>query len=263
MERAEKMNMSLQAFHDSLAEDEKSRHVIYDNWTKFKDLEAAVTHFMAPQKSKFSLMQTLNAFIDENCDSPLDGIDCVKAVREAGHGACLDATVRIFFIRADPKKCLVWLWGEKNTGKTTWIDLLKAIFSAQEFNFKQSYCRMGDSDKDWHTQLYTSHEFDLKAAFNEHNFANLKAMWEGRGGEVSRNKFEKYSKEFTGGLFCIASNELPSFMDQSHGYYETQWKPFEARMELVHLTGAKDGNTKFPYNALTLACAIRHAIEQF
>ena len=184
-------------------------------------MEAAVAHLMAPNKLKFSLMDTLKAFIDENCDRPLDGAACIEAVRKAGHGPCLDAIVRIFFIREDPKKCLVWTWGDRNTGKSTLVQLLKAIFSAQEFNFKQSYCRMDDSDKDWHTQIYTSHEFDLKAAFNEHNFANLKAMWEGKGCEVSRNKFEKYSKEFDGGLFYTASNELPLFMDKYHTYYET------------------------------------------
>ena len=256
------MGMSLQAFHDSLAADEKARHVIYKHLTTFQNMEAAVTHLMAPNKLKFSLMDTLNAYIDENCDRPLDGAACIEAVRKAGHGPCLDAIVRIFFIREDPKKCLVWLWGERNTGKSTWIRLLRAIFSVQHFNFKQSYCRMDDSDKDWQTQIYTSHEFDLKAAFNDYNFANLKAMWEGEGCEVSRNKFEKYSKEFNGGLFCIASNELPLFTDKCHSYYDTQWKPFEARMELVHLTKEKDAGIPFPYDALTLAGAIRQAVEQ-
>ena len=32
----------------------------------------------------------------------------------------------------------------------------------------------------------------VQAAFNEHNFANLKSMWEGKGAQVSTNKFEKY-----------------------------------------------------------------------
>ena len=48
----------------------------------------------------------------------------------------LDAFVRICLIRADPKKCLVWLWGDRNTGKTTVIEMLKVIFSCQEFSFK-------------------------------------------------------------------------------------------------------------------------------
>ena len=39
MHRVEKMNMSLQAFHDSLAHDEKARHLIYENMNKFKELE--------------------------------------------------------------------------------------------------------------------------------------------------------------------------------------------------------------------------------
>ena len=112
-------------------------------------MEAAITHFMIPNKPKFSLTDTLNTFINENCDCPPNGSDCIDVVHDAGHGECLDATIRRFFIREDPKKCLIWLHGEKNTGKTTWIQLLKAIFSTQEYNFKQSYCRMDDSDKDW------------------------------------------------------------------------------------------------------------------
>ena len=78
----------------------------------------------------------------------------------------LDALVRIFFHRKDTKKCLVWLWGDRNTGKTTVIELLKCIFSCQEFAFKQTYCRMDEPNKSWQTQVYASHEFDIKAAFN-------------------------------------------------------------------------------------------------
>ena len=140
----------------------------------------------------------------------VDGALCRAKVAGAGHEACLDAVVRIFFIRQDRKKCLVWLYGERNAGKSSFVELLGELFCLQEFNFKQSYCRLEEANKPWRTQLYASHEFDLKAAFNEHNFANLKSMWEGRAAQISTNKFVKYEQAFQGGLFIIASNELPA-----------------------------------------------------
>jgi uridine kinase len=137
--------------------------------------------------------------------------------------------VEIFFVRKDPKKCLVWLHGSRNAGKTTFINLLQEIFSVREFNFKQSYCIVEEASKPWNAQIYSSHEFDLKAAFNDHNFANLKSMWEGKGAKISTNKYEKYEEAFQAGLFIVASNDLPPMHESMHSYYESHWKPMEAR----------------------------------
>ena len=73
-------------------------------------------------------METLDEFVEEHCTFVEDGETCVDTLQEAGHGAVLDAFVRIFFHRKDPKKCLVWLYGDRNTGKTTFIELLREIF---------------------------------------------------------------------------------------------------------------------------------------
>ena len=88
-------------------------------------------------------------------------------------------------------------------------------------------------------------------------------MWEGRGCQVSKNKFEKYSKEFTGGLFIIATNDLPPFADSESALHNTQWLPMQARCEIVHLQGAKEGTTPFPYDVYTLAKAIQHRVNHW
>ena len=44
--------------------------------------------------------------------------------------------VDVFFLRKDPKEHLVWLWGKRNTGKSTFISCLEEIFCTQEFSFK-------------------------------------------------------------------------------------------------------------------------------
>ena len=80
---------------------------------------------------------------------------------------------------------------------------------------------------------------------------------------MSSNKFEKYTKAFAGGLFVIASNDLPLFArEMNHAYHDTQWLPFEARCELVYLEGAKKGTMAFPYNECVLAKAIKHRVCQ-
>ena len=36
-------------------------------------------------------------------------------------------------------------------------------------------------EKNWAVQIYTSHEFDVKSAFSELHFANMKLLFEGKG----------------------------------------------------------------------------------
>ena len=84
--------------------------------------------------------------------------------------AILEAVDRVFFQRKEPKKRLIWVYGEKNSGKSTFVDCLGEIFSTQEFNFKSNYCPMDEAGsyatkKPWAVQIYTSHEFDVKESF--------------------------------------------------------------------------------------------------
>ena len=59
----------------------------------------------------------------------------MQAVDEAGHGDFLRATHEIFIERKDPKKHLVWLYGKRNAGKSTFIKMFQSIFSCQRIQF--------------------------------------------------------------------------------------------------------------------------------
>ena len=77
--------------------------------------------------SEYSLEQSMQHYLDEH-ELPDDGTDYIQLVEQAGHGECLEVIYQIFFQRKDPKKNLVWLHGTPNSGKTTLIKYLEAIF---------------------------------------------------------------------------------------------------------------------------------------
>ena len=75
----------------------------------------------------------------------------------------------------------------------------------------------------------------MKCAFTEAHFSNMKELFEGRGAQVSTNKFVPYGRRMKDGLFLIASNELPMCSNIDHKDYEKEWDPFMARCKLVDL----------------------------
>jgi len=44
-------------------------------------------------------------------------------------------------------------------------------------------------------------------------------------------------------------------------FHESQWKPMEARMNMVIMGEEFDGKTDFPYSCLDLACALQHMVQ--
>lgn len=96
---------------------------------------------MEANQASFSMTETLNEYIDEN--EPEDGTDYKASVLKivtAGHEEVLETIRETFFQRLDHKKRLVWLYGSRNTGKSTLIRYLEQIFVSQKFNFKGAYC---------------------------------------------------------------------------------------------------------------------------
>ena len=166
---------------------------------------------MRGNEATFTMQKTLDGFLSDS-DLEQDYKECLEIVKKAGHFDFVETCAKIFFTEEkNPKKRLVWLYGPRNCGKSTFVGLMEEIFSTETFNFKQAYCVM-DQDKkgkNWATQLYTSHEFDVKSAFVGEHFAVMKELFEGKGAKVSTNKFAPYSREMVNGFFLIASNELP------------------------------------------------------
>ena len=75
----------------------------------------------------------------------------------------------------------------------------------------------------------------MKCAFTEAHFSNMKELFEGRGAQVSTNKFVPYGRKMKNSLFLIASNELPMCSNIEHKFYETEWERFLSRCQLVQI----------------------------
>jgi len=75
------------------------------------------------------------------------GTDYISLIEKSGHLLCLQAIYRIFFERKDPKKNLVWIHGEPNSGKSSLIQILKEIFCTADFNFQDKYCTLQEPKK--------------------------------------------------------------------------------------------------------------------
>ena len=63
----------------------------------------------------------------------------------------------------------------------------------------------------------------------------MKQLFEGKGAQVTTNKFVPYGRKMEKGLFLLASNELPMCSNFDHECYGTEWEPFLARCEIIEL----------------------------
>ena len=70
----------------------------------------------------------------------MSGEECFEVISKAGHKNILIKCHDVFFKRKEKKKRLVWIYGPRNTGKSSFISCIDKVFSTQQFNFKQSYC---------------------------------------------------------------------------------------------------------------------------
>lgn len=171
------------------------------------------------------------------------------------------AVYRIFFERKNKKKNCVWLLGERNSGKSTFIELLAEIFCTQEFEFIRQWCPIYPPNKDWEVQVSTSKEFDAICAFSGDNFATLKRMWEGIGAQVSSNKGAPYKAQFKDHKFIVASNIAPACARIGHKDYNSNYLPMEERFEMVQMKERHEGTTIFPYDATILAGALQQLVK--
>ena len=207
-----------------------------------------------------TLEETLMDYIEEHCDG-LDPVECIRKVRAANHGGFLEAVVRIWFTRPDPKKRLVWLHGERNSGKSEFIKCLEAIFCFQEFNFNLNYCVTEPPTQNIRPQIYTSKEFAVAHAFADANFSDLKSMFEGDGAHLSTNKFVKFEKMMVDGNFIVATNKLPDISRFMSPKYASEWLPLTARFEMVTLHDFHVGGTPMPYTTADLALALMFRVR--
>ena len=204
---------------------------------RFLKLQEAGKYFKEGNEYSFTMRETLDAYIDEHpCELTLE--ECMQLVEEAGNRELVEVCANTFFTtQENPKIRLVWMYGDRNLGKSSFVSYMEEIFATQEFNFKQSYCTMDEPKRgdDWAVQLYTSHEFDYKSAFTDTHFATLKAIFEGKGGQVSTNKFATFGRKMGNGFFLLASNDLPMCENINHQAYKSEWQPFMARCNLIKL----------------------------
>jgi len=151
MENYEATGMSVKQYHDSLLNDVRSRHLLWEYRDKFQRLEEAGRFFMEGNEATLTLKETLEGFLADN-DPGMKNEDCLEVIRQAGHISFVQACADILFTsQSNPKERLVWLVGPCNTGKSSFVRLMETIFSTQQFNFKQTYCTMDPKQdgKNW------------------------------------------------------------------------------------------------------------------
>jgi hypothetical protein len=137
----------------------------------FSNLWNTYSTWKEQKKHVYSIEDSMNSYMLEHHTELEEGVDYVEKLRVAGHGKCVEAIYRIFITRADPKKNLVWLYGAPNSGKTTLIKHLEAIFCCQEFNFQDKYCTIQEPSKtDCEVQIAMSKEFEVDHAFSMANY---------------------------------------------------------------------------------------------
>ena len=111
---------------------EAQQYQVYNSAEFLEKMYQNKQKFFGSGEPTYTLEETLEKFTSEN-DCEVD--DPVKAVDDAGHGEFLRATHEIFIERNDPKKHLVWLYGKRNAGKSTFIKMFEGIFSCQRIQF--------------------------------------------------------------------------------------------------------------------------------
>ena len=114
--------MSVAEFYDSKTFDEKARKLLCKHKKKFDDFESNIKDLTKQNILKFSLEVTVDNFIQEN-PLGISGEECLKMITAAGHLDILNKCHDVFFKRKDKKKRLVWIFGPRNTGKTSFIRL--------------------------------------------------------------------------------------------------------------------------------------------
>jgi hypothetical protein len=126
----EKDGMTLKAFYNSKWEDERARYILIDRKNKFAEIEDSCTFFKKGNHLTFSLSETLDCYLEDD-PAPISGKECLAVIAKAGHLDILTKCHDVFFRRKDTKKRLVWLYGPRNTGKSSFIALMEIIFSTQ------------------------------------------------------------------------------------------------------------------------------------
>jgi hypothetical protein len=183
---------------------------------------------------KISTLDMLDEYIKNN---PISlSIDPVEVISMAGHLEIAEAVAKIVFgTNFEAKMRAVWLYGEKDSGKSTVVDYLAQILCTQAIFFKGQFVNTQDASKPrMQTQLVTCQELNAESAFSSENMANMKQMLEGRGGIV-RNLFQQWSLKFVGCYFLFCSNRLPDISNPARLQYKDDWVPMMSRCKLVYM----------------------------
>jgi hypothetical protein len=126
----EKDGMTLKAFYNAKWEDERARYILIDRKNKFMELEDGCKFFKKGNELQFSLSETADCYLEDD-PAHISGKECLEVISKAGHLEVLTNCHDVFFKRKDKKKRLVWLYGPRNTGKSSFIALMETIFSTQ------------------------------------------------------------------------------------------------------------------------------------
>ena len=81
-------------------------------------------------------------------------------------------------------------------------------------------------------------------------------MFEGDGAQVRNNLYERFTEQFVGERFILATNKVPLSAHVDHDLHESQWGPMLERVVWVDFVARFDSANPCPYDAPTLAGAI-------
>ena len=91
-------------------------------------------------------------------------------------------------------------------------------------------------------------EFDPHTAFADGTLAVTKQLFDGAGGLIRHDLYEKYKVGYKDIVFVIATNALPATEAQGRDEWNKNlWKPMLSRVEISSLSHSHEDGTRFPY----------------
>ena len=164
-------------------------------------------------------------------------VDCAIKVNKAGHGKILRSLWRLLIGKNEyEKKHCLWLHGEPNAGKSSFIRRVFEIFSTHKVDWRGLYLPLRDSNRDdLMTQVVVNEEFDWEMAFGQNTLHVTKSLFDGSGGSLRQDLYEKFKECYGGAVFVVASNELPDQNMRERDLFKKKvWDPMKTRIDFTH-----------------------------
>ena len=99
-------------------------------------------------------------------------------------------------------------------------------------------------------QVVICEEFDSGTAFMEGKLEATKLLFEGRGGMIRHNLYDKFYRAYEDCVFIIATNKLPASEAQGRDKWNKNiWEPITKRVDISSLTDSHNESVEFPYTS--------------